>query len=574
MAQIFDPSPTLLHVRELCSPRAFGSVSMDDVDWWRGCLVYQIYPRSFQDHNGDGIGDLIGIMERLDYIAALGVDAVWICPFFRSPMKDFGYDVSNYRKVDPLFGTMDDFDGLVTKAHSLGLKIIVDIPISHTSDKHEWFIESRSSQDNPKANWYVWADPKPDGSPPNNWLSIFGGVAWHWCSTRLQYYLHNFLTCQPDLNFHCPQVQEAVLKEAEFWLDRGVDGFRLDTVNFYFHSSGLESNPPVKLEDYNDMTAPAVNPYNFQEHVYDKSRPENLEFLAKLRALTSKYRAAILMGEIGDSQHQLELLGSYTSGAERLHMAYTFNFLGGPFKADHFAKSILDIERFSPNGWMCHAFSNHDVVRHITRWGSDISSPVDKDNFAKLCASILLCLRGSVCIYQGEELGLGEADLSLDELVDPYGIEFWPKYKGRDGCRTPMPWQSAAPHGGFTSAPKSWLPVPSSHLSHAVNVQEADANSVLMHYRKMINFRKRHLALAKGSIQVLQDLKEGMLGFKRTFKHESLLCLFNMSPRSLRYRLDDNVEVIPLDSPGSENASLRKDVIDVPAFSSFVGLLD
>ena len=231
-----------------------------DRDWWRGAVIYQIYPRSFQDHNGDGIGDLVGITERLDYVASLGVDAIWLSPVFTSPMKDFGYDISNYRDIDPSFGSLGDFDRLVEKAHALGLKVIVDQVISHSSDKHPWFAESRSNRTNAKADWYVWADPKPDGTPPNNWLSIFGGSSWAWDARRMQYYLHNFLVSQPDFNFHNKDVQDAHLDTMRFWLERGVDGFRLDTVNFYFHSRGLESNPALPREQMNDFTAPAVNP--------------------------------------------------------------------------------------------------------------------------------------------------------------------------------------------------------------------------------------------------------------------------------------------------------------------------
>jgi alpha-glucosidase len=315
-----------------------------DRDWWRGAVIYQIYPRSFQDHNGDGVGDLAGISSRLEYVADLGVDAIWLSPVFTSPMKDFGYDVSNYRDIDPIFGSLEDFDRLVQKAHSLGLKVLIDQVISHTSDRHAWFAESRQSRTNARADWYVWADARPDGTPPNNWLSIFGGSAWTWDSRRMQYYMHNFLTSQPDLNFHNPEVQEAVLGEIRFWLERDVDGFRLDTVNFYFHSEGLESNPVVKPEDFNASTAPAVNPYNFQEHLYDKSRPENLDFLKRLRALIDEYPGRTTVGEIGDSQHQLELMAKYTAKDDRLHMAYTFDYLGGAFSAEHFRKSIIATE--------------------------------------------------------------------------------------------------------------------------------------------------------------------------------------------------------------------------------------
>lgn len=292
-----------------------------DQDWWRGAVIYQIYPRSFQDSNGDGIGDLAGITQRLPYVASLGVDAIWISPFFTSPMADFGYDVSNYCDVDPMFGTLADFDALIDTAHSLGLKVMIDLVLSHTSDKHPWFTQSRADKSNDKADWYVWADAKLDGTPPNNWLSIFGGPAWHWDTRRCQYYLHNFLTSQPDLNFHTPSVQDALLDVAQFWLNRGVNGFRLDTINFYFADKELRDNPALPVEERNDRIAPAVNPYNYQLHKHSKNQPETLDFLRRLRAVMDPYNAAAL-GEVGDAHRGLEILGEYTSGGDLAQMCY------------------------------------------------------------------------------------------------------------------------------------------------------------------------------------------------------------------------------------------------------------
>ncbi len=538
-----------------------------DRDWWRGAVIYQIYPRSYQDHNGDGVGDLVGIAERLDYVARLGVDAIWLSPFFTSPMKDFGYDVSNYRDVDPVFGSLGDFDRLIEKAHALGLKVIIDQVISHSSDKHSWFQESRMSRTNERHDWYVWADPKPDGTPPNNWLSIFGGSAWTWDGRRMQYYLHNFLASQPDLNFHNPAVQDSVLSDMRFWLERGVDGFRLDTVNFYFCSLGLESNPVVKPEDFNASTAPAVNPYNFQEHVYDKSQPENLAFLKRLRALMDEYPGRTTVGEIGDSQHQLEIMAQYTSGTDKLHMAYTFDYLGGAFDAGHFRKAIDLTEKDAPEGWICLAFSNHDVVRHVSRWAAH----ANKDAFARLTATMLLTMRGSVCLYQGEELGLTEAELSFEDLVDPYGIEFWPEFKGRDGCRTPMVWQANAPMGGFTTAPRAWLPVPSDHLLKAPDIQEQQNDSLLHHYRAMLSFRKQHPALVKGTIATL-DAPDGALMFTREGSGEKLLCAYNMTENAVIVPLPGGLAVRGIDAPGSIDGPVDG-TLSLPAFGSFVGAI-
>ncbi|SOC45415.1 alpha-glucosidase [Rhizobium subbaraonis] len=495
-----------------------------DKDWWRGAVIYQIYPRSYQDTNGDGIGDMKGIAERLPHIASLGVDAIWISPFFTSPMKDFGYDVSNYEDVDPIFGTLADFDAVVAEAHRLGIRVMIDLVLSHTSDKHPWFAESRSSRANAKADWYVWADSQPDGTPPNNWLSIFGGSAWQWDPTRLQYYMHNFLTSQPDLNLHNPEVQDALLSVARFWLTRGVDGFRLDTINFYFHDRELRDNPSLAPERRNAQTAPAVNPYNYQEHLYDKNRPENLEFLKRFRALMDEFPAIAAVGEVGDSQRGLEIAGEYTSGGDKMQMCYAFEFLAPDAPTPGTIADVQHaLERSAPDGWVCWAFSNHDVVRHVSRWGAGVA---DHAAHAKLLASLLMSLRGSVCIYQGEELALPEAELAYEDLQDPYGIQFWPDFKGRDGCRTPMPWDGAAINGGFTTG-KPWLPVPSAHLSAAVSEQEKDPASVLNHYRRFLAFRRLHPALAKGEIE-FAPAKGSVVSFVRSHGNERILCLFNM----------------------------------------------
>jgi alpha-glucosidase len=468
------------------------AVPTADRDWWRGAVIYQIYPRSYQDANGDGIGDLLGIVERLPHIASLGADAVWISPFFTSPMKDFGYDVSDYCDVDPMFGSLADFDQVVATAHALGLRVMIDLVLSHTADAHSWFKESRANRDNPRADWYVWADAKPDGTPPNNWLSIFGGSAWQWDGRRMQYYLHNFLISQPDLNFHNDAVQEALLDVARFWLDRGVDGFRLDTINFYFADKQLRDNPALPQEKRNNSIAPAVNPYNWQEHIYSKNQPENLEFLKKLRAVMDPFNAAAV-GEVGDAQRGLEIMAEYTSGGDKVQMCYPFEMLQ-PTKltAAGVVETFDRLAHAAPDAWPCWAFSNHDVVRHVTRWNL---SPAATRAYAML----LMTLRGSVSLYQGEELGLPEADIAFEDLRDPYGIEFWPEFKGRDGCRTPMVWDRDNQNGGFSTG-KPWLPVPSSHLALAVSAQEHDPAAILHHYRRLLAFRRGHPALIKGDL--------------------------------------------------------------------------
>ena len=501
----------------------------DPRDWWRGCVIYQVYPRSFQDTTGDGSGDLKGITARLGYIASLGVDAVWLSPFFKSPMADMGYDVSDYCDVDPMFGTLADFDALVAEAHRLGLKIIIDQVLSHTSDQHPWFVESRADRDNPKADWYVWAPPKADGGPPNNWLSNFGGSAWEWDSVRRQYYLHNFLISQPDLNFHNPDVQKALLGTVRFWLDRGVDGFRLDTVNHYIHDRWLRDNPPSA--EAVAGTIDTTNPYGYQLHLFNKTQPENLDFLRRFRSLLNEYDNRAAVGEVGDEWRSLQTVAAYTAGGDKLQMCYTFDMLGPDFSADYVRRCVLAFEAMVTDGWYCWAFSNHDVMRHVSRWTKEGENPLAVARFAIV---LLACLRGSVCLYQGEELGLEEAELAFEDLRDPYGIRFWPGFKGRDGCRTPMVWQANAPNGGFSTG-KPWLPVLPAQSRHAVNVQDHDGGSILNHYRAVLAARKAHPALVTGAIELL-DVQEDILAFLRIGQDETLLCVFNFAVEEAVWR--------------------------------------
>jgi alpha-glucosidase len=543
-----------------------GKPGKPDRDWWRGAVIYQIYPRSFQDSNGDGIGDLRGIIRRLPHVASLGADAIWISPFFKSPMLDFGYDVEDYCDVDPMFGTLEDFDALVAEAHRLDLKVMIDQVLSHTSDKHPWFVESRASRDNPKADWYVWADGKPDGSPPNNWLSVFGGSSWEWDSVRRQYYLHNFLTEQPDLNFHNPHVQDAILDTVRFWLERGVDGFRLDTVNFYFHDAKLRSNPPVAADD---PARAGTNPYGFQQHLYDKARPENLGFLRRFRALLDQYDARAAVGEVGDDKKRsLKIVAAYTGGGDKLHKCYTFDLLGPEFSADFIKKEITTFERGVADGWICWAYSNHDVPRHATRWTAEAG---DQERTAKFALALLIALRGSICIYQGEELGLDEAELAFEDLQDPYGIRFWPGFKGRDGCRTPMVWDSRELNGGFSTG-KPWLPVSAAHITMAVASQEGDTGSVLACYRRLLAFRRKHRALKLGSIRLLPT-RGDILAFVREAEDEAILCVYNFGANEQNWKLPPGAgKAGPLDEPGL-GAEIAGDTVSLPGQSAFFARL-
>ena len=502
-------------------------MSQENPDWWRGGAIYQIYPRSFSDSRQRGWGDLNGIRRRLPYLASLGVDVVWVCPFFKSPMEDFGYDVEDHRRVDPMFGTDEEFDLLIAEAQSMNIKIMVDLVLSHVAKSHRWFQDASKNPDSEYSDCFVWADAKPDGSPPNNWLSIFGGSAWAWNSVRCQYYLHNFLVSQPDLNFHDPRVRAEALSIARFWLERGVSGFRLDTVNFYFHDRELRDNPATDHRD--EALTKDSNPYGFQDHIYDKNRPEVLSFLSELGALMREYPGTVTLGEIGSiRKRSWSLIRDYTDG-DRLSLCYTFDLLGGTFSAPYIRDTLRRSLREAPNAWPCWAYANHDVERSATRLAPDGVAP---DTIARLSNSLLLSLRGTPCIYQGEELGLEEVSVPFEQLQDPYGIEFWPDYVGRDGCRTPMPWEHAKPGCGFTSDAEPWLPIPEAHRQRAVSVQEEDPDSPLNHFRRVVAMRRREPALQIGDMSVL-DGSDQLLSYVRSHEGVSVCCYFNLSGESV-----------------------------------------
>lgn len=531
--------------------------------WWRGAVVYQVYPRSLMDANNDGIGDIPGIISKLDYIASLGVDAIWISPFFKSPMKDFGYDISDYRDIDPIFGTLADFDELIAKAHERNIKIIIDQVLSHTSDQHSWFLESRESRDNPKADWYVWADPQPDGTPPNNWLAIFGGSAWEWEPRRCQYYLHNFLKTQPDLNYHCPQVREQILQEVEFWLKRGVDGLRLDAIIFCFHDQQLRSNPAKPEAERRGRGFSEDNPYAFQRHIYDCDRPENLGFLESLRELMDRYPGTVTLGEIA-SEDSLKTMAEYTAGNKRLHMTYSFELLVENLSGSFIRETVETLEQNLSEGWPCWAIGNHDVRRFMTRWGGAEQSP----QLAKTLNAMLLSLRGSVCSYQGEELGLTEVDIEQHELQDPYGITFWPRFKGRDGCRTPMPWTNSDAHAGFSKS-KTWLPIPAEHKAKAVNTQEKDKDSILNAYRTFIRWRNQHPALRLGDIEFVADAVDHLV-FIRSYGDEKLLCAFNFAGAEKVIDLGENYNLAEMAGHGMNSVTQTGNQLSVPAYGTVI----
>jgi alpha-glucosidase len=529
--------------------------------WWREAIIYQVYPRSFLDTNGDGVGDLPGITAKLDYIAGLGADIVWISPFFTSPMKDFGYDISDYCDVDPLFGTLADFDALIAKAHSVGLKIMIDQVLSHTAEAHPWFAESRKNRDNPKADWYVWSDPLPDGNPPNNWLSVFGGSSWQWDSRRKQYYLHNFLVSQPDMNFHHPQVQQAHLDNLRFWLARGVDGVRMDACNFHFHDPELRSNPAALNRD--TATVTDVNPYGMQAHIYDKTRPENLAFLQKIRLLLNEF-GAVAIGEVG-ADDALGVMADYTADGDKLHMAYSFNLLTPTFTAAYIRAQVEEFEARVKGGWASWSVGNHDAMRVMSRWGGSEPTPA----LAKLVLAMQLSLKGTPCLYQGDELALLEADVPFELLQDPYGITFWPEFKGRDGCRTPMPWTLDAPNAGFTSG-KPWLPVAEQHLANAAAGQEDDPESPLNFARRMIAWRRGQPQLTRGDI-VFFDAPEPVLVLRRDLEgHPGILAMFNLGPAAASFTLEQAAGAVAMSGHGLPG-SVDGTSVTLPPYGAWFG---
>ena len=500
-------------------------ITAPDAEWWRGAVFYHIYPRSFQDSTGNGVGDLPGIIARLDHVASLGVDGIWISPFFTSPMKDYGYDVADYCDVDPIFGTLEDFDRLVTKAHDLGLRLIIDQVYSHTSDEHPWFAESRSSRTNAKADWYVWADAKPEGSPPSNWQSVFGGPAWEWDARRQQYYLHNFLKEQPQLNVHNRDVQDALLAAARFWLDRGVDGFRLDAINFAMHNRALTDNPPSETP-----MALVTRPFDMQHKVYNQSQPEITDFLERVRDVLDTYDAPFTVAEVG-GPNPIDEMKAFTEGETRLNSAYSFDFLyAEDLTADRVKASLGQWSGAPGEGWPSWAFSNHDSPRAVSRW----AAPGDEKAMSRLMLLLLLSLRGNAFIYQGEELGLPQAEVPFERLLDPEAIANWPRTLGRDGARTPMPWVRDNGQLGFSSE-DTWLPVDPRHAPFSVAEQEADPAAPLHFARKIVALRKTLPALVRGDLTLLET-SPNVLAFERRLGEARNICVYNLSNEDTAYQ--------------------------------------
>lgn len=524
--------------------------------WWRGAAIYQVYPRSYLDTNGDGVGDLPGITAKLDYIASLGVSAIWISPFFTSPMKDFGYDVADYCNVDPIFGTLEDFDRLIEVAHAEGLRVIIDQVMSHTSDEHAWFTESRENRQNSKADWYVWRDAKPDGSPPNNWQAVFGGATWTWDARRQQYFMHNFLPSQPQLNLHNQEVQDALLAASRFWLDRGVDGFRLDAINFSMFDPDFTDNPARPIEKRT-----ITRPHDFQYHIHNQSHADIPVYLERVRSLTDTYGAVFTVAEVAGPE-PLSEMKAFTAGDDRLNSAYSFDFL--------YASTLTPkrVRRAQSNwmggvadGWPSWAFSNHDAPRCVSRWYRG----QDRNRFARLTNALLFSLRGNPILYQGEELGLPQASIAFEQLQDPEAIANWPRTLGRDGARTPMPWVHGQHEAGFTTG-KPWLPLGQGHDEAAVDQQNDDAGSVLNFTREISRIRRNCAALRVGDIDFV-DTDEPLLAFRRVISDQSILCLFNFGDVTAA-----RPDFLPADARALIESGWDADASgDVPEYSVWIG---
>ncbi len=486
--------------------------------WWQTAVVYQIYPRSFADSDGDGIGDLAGILGRIDYLSdTLGVDAIWLSPFYPSPMKDFGYDVSDYCDVDPIFGTLHDFDRLLAAAHQRHLRIIIDLVPNHTSEEHPWFLESRSSRANPKRDWYTWRDPGPDGGPPNNWLSAFGGKAWEFDETTGQYYLHSFLRSQPDLNWRNPAVQEAMFEVVRFWLDRGVDGFRLDVAHFIMKDPEFRDNPPAPSlgEDFKSM-----GEYDTQLHLHDMGHPDVHRVLRELRTLLDTYDGdRFSVGEIHVSDLE-EWAGYYGEDLDELHMPFNFTLVWAPWGAERFEHLVSAIESAVPEGgWPNYVLGNHDERRLVGRYG---------DREARVAAMLLLTLRGTPTLYYGEELGLTQVEIPRDRQQDPWALQE-PAVESRDGCRTPMPWDGSPTAGfSFPGSADPWLPVIEEHRALNVEAQLDDERSMLQLYRALLRLRSSRPELQVGDYRSLHTAV-GVFAYERWVDDARLLVALNFT---------------------------------------------
>lgn len=487
--------------------------------WWRDGVIYQIYPRSFADSNGDGIGDLPGITGKLDYLADLGVDAIWLSPINPSPDKDFGYDVSDYKDIDPKFGCMADFEELVRQAHARKIRVILDLVLNHTSDQHPWFIESRSSKDNPKRDWYLWqSSDKDKDAPPNNWQSVFGGKAWEYDEKTGEWYYHMFVKEQPDLNWRNPEMRAEMMSIFRFWAERGVDGFRLDVFNEYFKDADFRSNP-YKI---------GIRPFDMQQHIYDADQPEMMSVVEEIRRTLDAYPERYAVGEtfLADSKKAAE----YCQPG-RLHAAFNFTFLQNRWNPKGFLKSILDWESvLSDEAWPNYVLNNHDQPRSATRFHA-----AENDERLKVAAAMLLTLRGTPFLYYGEEIGMRDIPLKKSDIVDPVGLRYWPIVKGRDGCRSPMQWSSEE-NAGF-SVGKPWMKIHTNFLKRNVENQKATEGSLSNFYRKLLQIRRSTSALQMGMFVPLTYDPRQVMAYLRQVEGQTVLVALNFGRRKIKLAL-------------------------------------
>lgn len=490
--------------------------------WWKHGVIYQIYPRSFYDANGDGTGDIPGITAKLDYLKDLGIEGIWLSPINVSPMFDFGYDISDYNDIDPVFGNQTDFEHLLDEAHSRGIRIIMDLVMNHTSHLHPWFKESASSKDNPKRDWYIWKDPVK-GRVPNNWMAAFGGRAWEFDKKTGQYYLHLFLAEQPDVNWRNPGLKKAMFDMVRFWLDKGVDGFRLDVCNFFIKDALFRSNPF-------GIGPNAPRPYDLQDHIYDRDQPETHVILKEFRSILDGYPERMSVGEIAveDPGGNHDIASSYYgNGDDELHLVFDFSHMNVKWGADVFYRRIREwLTHIPAGGWPCHVFNNHDQFRSMSRYAKGPES-IPR---AKVIAAMLLTLKGTPFIYYGEELGMRNGKIPKKMLHDPVGIKYWPFHPGRDPERTPMQW-SSAPNAGFSPAPP-WLPVNSDYETVNVETELNDRNSILNLYKDLIAVRKSRPALERGEWVPVIEAKNDVIAYKRIYENEELMVVLNFSNAS------------------------------------------
>jgi alpha-glucosidase len=486
--------------------------------WWQYGIIYQIYPRSFQDSNSDGVGDIAGIVSRLDYLKDLGVNAIWISPLFPSPMADFGYDISDYTDVHPLFGTLSDLDHLVEEVHKREMKIILDLVPNHTSDQHPWFLESRSSRDNPKRDWYLWYDAAPDGGPPNNWLAAFGGQAWEWDEKTGQYYYHAFLKEQPDLNWRNSEVQKAMLGVMRFWLERGIDGFRVDVMWHMVKDTELRDNPPNP--DYQPFMATCDQLLP----VYSTDQPEVHGIVRLMRHLLDEYEERLMIGEIYLPIHKL--VTYYGSDRKGAHLPFNFQLLTMPWDAALVSMAITEYEQALPEyGWPNWVLGNHDQPRISSRIGTEQ---------ARVAAVLLLTLKGTPTIYYGEELGMKDVPVPVEAIRDPQGLNMPDKNLSRDPARTPMQWNENSFAGFSDTTP--WLPVERNYHTRNVDAQQNDPDSMLALYRRLIKLRQAEPALAVGQYHTVFSDHQ-MIAYKRKYEgNDEFLVLLNLSHRPCFFR--------------------------------------